>query len=157
MLDAFVIVVSLAGINGMIITSSRLTYAMGQHHRLFRSLAKTDTEHGTPYVAIALISGLSALLVWLGTFHRLLFFTGVVVWLFFALITGSLFILRRKDPERSRPYRVWGYPFTPLIFLGICVMLFMNTVMAYPIQSLIGLVLVLVGVPVYLVSGRLKP
>jgi len=155
-LDAFVMIVSLAGINGMIMTGSRLTVAVAEDRAVFRFLAQSADRHRAPYRAIILISGLSFLMVAWGTFHRLLFFTGVAVWLFFALVTGSLFILRYKFPELTRVYRVKLYPVIPLIFLATCILLFINTVLYYPYQSAIGLALVLSGLPLYALSRKLE-
>ena len=157
LLNGFVILASLAGINGMIITSSRLTLALARDNAIFRSLSKTKDGEETTHRAIICVTAISMVLVALGTFHRLLFFTGIIVWLFFALITVSLFLLRLRFPHMVRPYKVFLYPVTPLLFLLVCAMLFFYTFLTYPFQSLIGLGLLILGIPVYALSRRMGP
>ena len=91
--------------------------------------------------------------IW-GTFNKLLFFTGIVVWLFFALAVAGIFILRYKYPQLERPFKVWGYPVVPAVFVLICVSLVINTLFFYPIESLFGLCLLISGVPVFIFSQR---
>jgi APA family basic amino acid/polyamine antiporter len=95
------------------------------------------------------------LIIW-GTFNKLLFFTGVVVWLFFSLAVAGLFVLRYKFPQIERPFKVWGYPVIPAIFILICVALFINTIVFYPVESFIGLCLMMSGIPIFIFSQRRK-
>lgn len=150
--EAVVIIASLGCINAMIITGSRITFAMAADNPVFAHLGKTGLKHGSPVRAIALNAAWSSALVLFGTFNKLLFFTGILVWLFFAMAAAGIFILRRKFPDMHRPYRVWGYPVTPAIFILVCAALFFNTLMFNPVPSFWGLCLLASGVPVYLAS-----
>lgn len=156
MFEAIVIVSSITAINAMIITGSRLIYAIAQDNPIFSYMKKLSTKFGTPHRAIIIIAIWSVVLVLWGSFNRLLFFTGILVWLFFALVVAGLFILRRKFPYIKRRYTVWGYPVIPLIFIIISITLALNTFISYPRQSLIGLGLLMVGIPVYFISRRLQ-
>jgi APA family basic amino acid/polyamine antiporter len=71
------------------------------------------------------------------------------MWIFYALITGSIFIYRRKFPHLERPYRAWGYPVVPVIFLLVAAWLLYRTIVDSPKQSVTGLVLIAIGLPVY--------
>ncbi len=150
--EIIIIVSSLGCINAMIITGSRVTYAMAKDNVLFKYIGKVSAKYGTPHRAITINAAWSIVLITLGVFNKLLFFTGVIVWLFFAFIVGGIFILRYKFPDIERPYKVWGYPLVPVIFILICIALFINTIIFYPFQAFMGLCLLVSGIPVYLIS-----
>lgn len=153
-LEALVIISSLGCINGMIMTGSRVTYAMAKENTVFRHIGEINAKYRTPQRAIIINALWAAVLVILGTFNKLLFFSGALVWLFFALAGGGIFILRHKFPHIERPYKVWGYPLVPAIFILICIALFINTVIFYPFPSLIGLALALTGIPIFIISRK---
>ena len=118
---ALVCVSALSAVNGLIFTGSRITYAMGIEHPLWARLGRWNARHGTPIwsllvqalVTLALVVGFG---LREGAFGRLVTFTAPVAWFFFALVGMSLFVLRVRDPDVPRPYRVIFYPITPLIF-----------------------------------------
>ncbi|MCK4851713.1 MAG: amino acid permease [Candidatus Omnitrophica bacterium] len=152
--EALVIISALGCINGMIMTSSRITYAMGRDNPVFRYLGTVHERFRSPARSIIMNALWSSVLILWGTFTRLLFFTGVLIWLFFGMIAAGVFILRRRFPHIKRPHKVWGYPVTPLIFILGCAGLVVNTMIYYPFQSLIGICLMMSGIPVYLVSKK---
>ena len=151
-----IVIFSLGSINATVITGSRIFYAMSADNPIFRYIGNVDSKHGTPHRAIALTAMWSILLIAWGNFNKLLFFTGILVWLFFALAVFGIFILRRKFPNTERPYGVWGYPVVPIVFVLVCLGLFFNTLLLYPAQSITGLLILLSGLPVYFFSKRLK-
>ena len=69
--------------------------------------------------------------------------------MFYALVVVGLIILRRKQPGLKRPYRLWGYPITPLVFVGVAILVLINSIFTSPLPSLAGLAIILAGVPVY--------
>jgi len=151
--EALVIISSLGCINAMIITGSRVTYAMSKDNAFFNFLGKVNPRYATPLRALGINAVWSAVLIIWGTFNNILFFTGVLVWLFFALTVAGLFILRRKFADMKRPHRTWGYPVVPAVFVLICLSLVANILVHYPMQSLIGLSLAAAGVPVFFLSN----
>ncbi|MFH1247563.1 MAG: amino acid permease [Candidatus Omnitrophota bacterium] len=155
-LEILVIISSLGCINGMIITGSRVTYAMAKDNPIFRYLGEIDRKHSVPSRSILINAIWTTLLIIWGTFNQLLFFTGIAVWLFFALAVAGIFILRYKFPHVERPFKVWGYPIVPAVFVLICAALAINTLFFYPIESLLGLCLMISGVPVFILSQRRK-
>lgn len=152
--NVVVIVSSLGAINAMIITGSRITFAMAKDNAFFQYIGETDARYGVPRRALTINAIWAAALILWGTFNTLLFFTGILVWLFFALTVSAIFILRRKYPNIHRPYKVWFYPVTPLIFMFVCLFLSINTLICYPFQSFVGLCIVLSGIPVFMVSRK---
>jgi amino acid transporter len=154
-LEALVIISSLGCLNAMIITGSRVTYALAKDNRVFNYIGAVDSQFHTPLRAL-IINGLwSVLLIILGSFNKLLFFTGVLTWLFFALVVGGLFIIRRKHPAMERPYEAWGYPLVPALFILISLALFATTIFFYPLPSLFGLCLAMTGIPIFLISRKI--
>jgi len=79
------------------------------------------------------------------------------VFIFYGATTLGVFILRRKMPDAHRPYKVWGYPVVPAIFILFCIGLFVNTIVARPREAIIGMILILSGIPVYLWLQRKYP
>jgi amino acid transporter len=154
--EIFVIVSSIGCINAMIITGSRVTYAMAKDNAFFSYIGKVNVKYGTPQRAIIINAVWAIALIILGNFNKLLFFTGVLVWLFFALVAGGLFILRYKFPDIERSHKIWGYPLVPVIFILVCIALILNTVIYYTFPSIIGLCLAMAGIPVFIISQKKK-
>lgn len=152
LLEAMVIVSSLGCLNAMLLTGSRVTYAMAKDNAIFKYIGTVNPASGMPVRAIIINSVWAIVLIWLGTFNMLLFFTGIMVWVFFALTAGSVFILRHKFPKIERPYKVWGYPIVPAVFILICLALSINSMVHYPFQSLIGLCFAMTGIPLFFMT-----
>lgn len=153
-LEGLIILFSLGAINGMIITGSRITYAMGRDHAVFRFLGTIDPRFTTPLRSIVVNGCWAIVLIISGAFNQLLFFTGITIWVFFGLTSAGLIVLRRKYRDQDRPYRVWGYPLVPVLFTVICFILVLNTAVSYFLEALIGLCLIMIGIPVYLFSRK---
>jgi amino acid transporter len=82
--------------------------------------------------------------------------TAAVFWMFFCLTGVALFVLRWKDPDTPRPFRVPGYPVVPLIFCGWCAYMVVGTVMYDPVKSMIGLMILAAGLPLYFLPQKLR-
>jgi APA family basic amino acid/polyamine antiporter len=127
---------------------------MAKDNPFFDYLSEIDSRRGTPIRAIVINTIWSAGLILWGDFHKLLYLTGIVFWLFFAMVVIGLFILRKKNPNIERPFSVWGYPVVPAIFIACCLLLMANTLVFSPRESVLGLSLMLSGIPVYFFSTR---
>ena len=105
--------------NGLILTGARLAYAASAEHRRLRWIARIHPRTHTPVNALSLqcLLSLTAILV-LPDPYALLIYTSLAYWLFAALMAAAVLVLRRKEPRRQRPFRVWGYPLTPLMFIA---------------------------------------
>lgn len=144
--------------NGLILTSPRVYYAMAQDGVFFRRLAEVHPRFQTPALAVIAGCAWSILLAVTGTFEQLLTYVVFTGWIFYALGAASVFVYRRREPDTPRAYRVPGYPFTPLLFVLAASALVVNTVITQPRRALVGLALVVTGVPVYLIwQGRRAP
>jgi amino acid transporter len=154
-----VAVSALTSINATMIVGARTGYAMGRDWRPLAWLARWDGRRGTPAVAMLLQCGAALLLVGLGAalgggFRAMVEFTAPVFWLFFLLSGISLFVLRRREPDHARPYRVPLFPLLPLLFCASCAYMLWSSLSYVSSQSLGGLNAAWIGVAV-LAAGLL--
>jgi APA family basic amino acid/polyamine antiporter len=96
----------------------------------------------------------ASVLVLSGTFDQLTDMLVFTVFIFYGATSLGVFILRRKMPDAPRPYKVWGYPVVPAIFIAFCICLFFNTIITRPREAAIGMILILTGIPVYFLLQR---
>jgi amino acid transporter len=141
-------------LNGYILTGGRILYALGQDHALFASLSRIDARFHTPARALWLVAAISIALVFTKTFDQIMTYSTVAISVFFLLTVFGVMVLRARQPARPRPYRVWGYPATPLVYGLIVAGFIVDVVIKEPVESLFGLGLVAVGLPLYLWSQR---
>lgn len=147
---AITVIVSTLGANAAVILSgSRVMYAMAERGLFFSSAALVHPRFRSPHVAVMLLTLWSSILALSGTYEQL--FTYVVfASVVFSLLGGlALFQLRRARPNAKRPYRVWGYPLVPAVFVLGAFVLIVNTLTQRPIESLSGLALLAIGLPAY--------
>jgi APA family basic amino acid/polyamine antiporter len=141
--------------NGLILSGARVYYAMARDG-LFFARAGTLSDRGVPAFALVIQSVWTSVLCLTGTYNQLLDYVIFAALLFYALTTIGLFILRAKRPDEPRPYRAVGYPVLPGLYIllasGVAVTLLLAD--KTRVQALSGLVLVLLGVPVYLLWRR---
>src|SRR5579859_1894189 len=149
------ILLSIAGaINGFIITAPRLCFAMARDGLMFRRFAEIHPRHQTLSFGIAAQAIWTALLVLTGTFETLVPYAMIAAWFFYGLAVAGVVILRRKYPDRARPYRMWGYPLTPWLFTAVAAWFVANTWITQPWPSTVAFLIVLSGVPVYFLWRR---
>ena len=104
----------------------------------------------TPLVAVVAQGVWASLLVLSGRFNQLVNYTGFAVVLFAGVAVASLFVLRRRDPDAPRPFRAWGYPVAPLVFVLASLLIVLNALLFSPATSGAGLLVIAAGVPIYL-------
>lgn len=156
-ISALVCVSALGAVNGLIFTGARISYAVGKDHRLFRPLGRWHANTGTPVRALLLQAAIAiALIVSLGSFLNAVLYTAAPVYLFYLATTLSVIVLRRKDPLAKRPYRMWGYPFTTVVFCITCAFLACSAIAYKPWITLAAMLILLGGIPLYALSNRLK-
>ncbi len=120
---------ALGAVNGLIFTGARITYAMGAHHPAFRLVGTWNGRLGTPVWALVLQGSLSlAIIVLARSFIDAILYSAPVVWLFFLATALSVFLLRRRDRNTPRPYKVTGYPVTTIVFCVCCVFMLYSSV-----------------------------
>ena len=150
-----VMISAFATLNGSILSGSRIPFAQARDGLFPRFLGQIHPRTHTPAWAITAQALVASLLALSGQYESL--FTKVIFaeWLFYMLVTAGIFILRRREPALERPYRTWGYPVVPAIFVVLAGLLLVNTWIERRSDSLWGLVIVATGVPVfYLLKHR---
>jgi APA family basic amino acid/polyamine antiporter len=157
---AFLICLSVLGVtNASILAPPRMTFAMAQEGIFFTFAGKIHSKYNTPGNAMLLHLGWMIVMVFSGSFYILADMYIFVTWLFNLMLVAGVFVLRKKMPDAVRPYKVWGYPFVPIIAL-LCTSLYLgitlyNDIMAYTsgktnlINSVFGIAITAVGIPFY--------
>src|SRR5437667_1144373 len=147
-LVAIAILISIfSATNGLTLTAPRVYYAMARDGVFFHQLAKVHPRFRTPAFAVVAGSVWAIVLAATGTFEQLLTYVVFTGWLFYALGAASIFIFRRKSASQESPYRVPGYPWTPLLFIVAAAALVINTIATQFGRAAIGLGMVLLGTP----------
>ncbi|HJR15442.1 MAG TPA: amino acid permease [Gemmatimonadales bacterium] len=160
LLSLAVAVSALGSANATIITGARTTYALGRDFGAFHLLGRWNDQGSTPVNALFLQGVLALILVAFGAvarggFETMVAYTAPVFWFFLALAALSVIVLRQREPERVRPFRVPLYPFTPLVFFGAALFMLYSSVRYAGTGALVGVAVMLAGVPVlFLVRAR---
>ena len=136
---------------GLLLGGARVFYAMAQDGLFLKSAGTLHPRYRTPAVALAIQGIWIAVLCLSGTFAQLVDFTLAASLIFYVLTPIALFVLRFRHPELERPVRVWGYPVVPALYTLATAAVGLDLVLLRPAYTLPGLVLVLLGIPVYLV------
>ena len=155
---------TLGAVNGNVLPCARITYAMGNENHFFAWAGKVHPRFKTPGNALWLHAIWSCLFVLTGTFDMLTDLFVFITWIFYGFAGYGIFILRRKMPDAHRPYKVWGYPYIPVVFIAFTLFYFFmtlyNDITGYlsgktpVVNSLLGLLLLASGVPVYIYLKR---
>jgi APA family basic amino acid/polyamine antiporter len=147
-----VITISILGaLNVVTMLGPRIYYAMARDGVFFKGLAKVHPTFNTPMNAIILQCVWACFLLVTGTFGTLFTYVSVIITLFSAFTVGSVIVLRYKRPDLPRPYKLWGYPVVPLLFIAIHLWIVWGSVTQNPFESLMGLFIVCLGIPAYLI------
>jgi APA family basic amino acid/polyamine antiporter len=141
-------------INGTVLGGPRAYFAMARDGVFFPSVGKVHPRYRTPAAALLIQGVWAILLASSGTYKQLYTYVIFTGWLFYASATFAVVVLRRKRPDLSRPYRVWGFPVVPLVFSAAALAIVGNALIRSPLESGIGLALVLAGVPIFLIWQR---
>jgi len=134
-------------INNMLL--SRSMYALSRDGLLFDALGEVSKKTHVPLKAVVVQALSSMILVFFGSYDVLTDYYIFALWIFYALAVAAVFVFRRKQPNADRPYRTFGYPLVPILFLIVTAWLLINTLLTSPIRSMIGLGLIALGLPFY--------
>lgn len=152
-ISILILITTLGCTNATILSGSRPIYAMAREGLFFKSASKLNKSNA-PGNALLYQCIWACLLVLSGTFDQLTDMIIFAVFIFYGATTLGVFILRKKMPLAVRPYKVWGYPIIPAIVILFCLGLFFNTIYSRPREAAIGLVLILTGVPFYILFNK---
>lgn len=139
---------SLGTLHTSILSASRIPYAMAKDGMLFKPFERLSIN-SVPINGVLFQGVWATVLALSGSFDTLTDYVIFGSWIFYALIGSSIFVFRRTEPNAERPYRAWGYPIVPIIFLLVSGWLLINTMITAPKQSFIGIGLIILGLPVY--------
>jgi len=145
----------LVTLNGTIMSGARVPYAVARDGYFFRALAEVHPRFHTPSVAIIAQAVLSVVLLLLGANFRQLFSLAIFAeWLFYMITGSTIFVFRTRNPDAPRPYRMWGYPVVPAVFVVVATALLCYTFKNDWPNSGYGLLVILAGIPVFLAFAR---
>ena len=151
-----IMISTLGSNNGIVLTAARIPYAMARDGLLPRALARVNPRFVTPVTSLVVQGVIAIALTWISiepswkdTYGRLFTYVVLGEFIFYALSAGAVIVLRRRAPEMPRPYRTWGYPVTPLVFVLFSVWLIWNTAREQLLDFAVGMALMLVGLPWY--------
>ncbi len=145
----------LVTLNGTVMSGARVPYAVARDGYFFRALAEVHPSFHTPSIAIAVQAILAIVLLLLGGSFRQFFSLAIFAeWLFYMIAGSTVFVFRRRDPSARRPYRVWGYPAVPLLFVLASAVLLYYTFTDNLRNSAMGSLVILAGIPVFYLFAR---
>jgi len=144
-----ILISTLGANNGIVLTAARIPYAMARGGMFFRAQGIVHPRYGTPTVALITQGVIAAALTAWGTYDQLFTYVVFAQFVFYALSAGAVIRLRKTAPQVARPYRTWGYPLTPIVFIAFAAWLVYNTIVQSPKDSAIGAGLILIGLPGY--------
>jgi len=150
-----ILITTLGCTNATILASARPYYAMAKENLFFKSAGSLNKAN-TPANSLIWQGVWASVLVLSGTFDQLTDMIIFAVFIFYGATSLAVFILRRRMPDAPRPYKVWGYPIVPAIFIVFCMVLVFNTIFTRPREAVLGLILIFSGLPVYWYLHRKK-
>ncbi|HTJ42342.1 MAG TPA: amino acid permease [Kofleriaceae bacterium] len=155
-MSAAFVLSALGAMNGSILTSARVPYAMASDGLFFRQLARVSPRTHVPVVAVIVQGVWACVLASTGSFDQLTDMVVFASWVFYALATAGVIVLRRRLPDAPRAFKVPGYPWLPVLFIVTATALLVDTVWLQPARSAIGLGFIAAGFPAYLLFRRAK-
>jgi APA family basic amino acid/polyamine antiporter len=152
-ISILILITTLGCTNASILTGARPYYAMSRDRLFFPAIGKLNHAN-VPSNSLLWQGVWASALVLSGTFDQLTDMIIFAVFIFYGATSLGVFVLRRKMPDAYRPYKVWGYPVVPALFVVFCLVLFFNTIATRPREAAIGMTLILSGIPVFLFLQR---
>lgn len=144
-----VIISTFGALNGSILATARIPYAMARANLFFKSLGNVHPKFGTPHISLIVQGVWSCVLVLSGSFDTITDYVIFASWLFYAMGAFGVFVLRKKMPDEHRPFKAWGYPYAPAFFVLFAIVFLMNSVIADTQNAMMGLILIASGLPFY--------
>jgi len=149
LISVVVIISTFGSLNGSILAGPRVYYAMAKDGLFFQGVAKVHPKFHTPGFAIVIQAVWAAILTLSGSFEQLFTFVMFMAIIFWITAAMAVFKLRKKFPELPRPYKTWGYPVVPIIFIIASVGILLNTLIEKPVESFAGIAFTALGIPAY--------
>jgi APA family basic amino acid/polyamine antiporter len=145
----------LATLNGTVMSGGRVPFAVARDGYFFKALGEVHPKFHTPALALVIQAAVAVLLILFGGAFRELFSLAIFAeWLFYMVASSTIFVFRNRDPKAPRPYRTAGYPIVPALFIGTAAVLLCYTFASNLRNSMAGVFVILLGIPVYLWFAR---
>jgi APA family basic amino acid/polyamine antiporter len=145
---------AIGALHGSILSNARVPFAMARDGLFFARLGELSEKSRVPVWSIIVQAVWASVLAVSGSFDQLTDYVIFASWIFYGLTTSSVFVLRRKLPQAERPYRTLGYPVMPFLFVLVAVWLIINTLQTSPVESMVGILLIALGLPLYFYYRR---
>ncbi len=155
LISSLIAIVLVSTVSAMIMTGPRVYHTIGQDFPLFKKLS-SESARGTPLIAICLQAIISIVIVFTATFDMLLNYIGFTLSLSTGLTVAGVIVLRNREPDLKRPYRTWGYPVTPILFIMLSLWMVMHNLIIRPFESIIGIMTIVIGIIIYIVANHSK-
>ncbi len=149
-ISAMVMISTFGAVNATSMTTARVFFAMAKDKMFFKGVEKVHPKYKTPGRSLMIQAVWASILTLTGTYDQIFTYVIFAGWIFYALGGYAIFILRKKMPDAVRGYRVPGYPYVPIVFIVVATWFVTNTIISQTTDSIVGLFLVLAGVPFYL-------
>jgi APA family basic amino acid/polyamine antiporter len=154
-LVTIVILLSIIGaVNGWLLTQPRVYFAQARDGLFFRKFGAVHPRFRTPAFSILMQFVWSSVLLLTGSFELLISYAMFAIWVFYGLSTAAVIVLRRTQPQRPRPYRMWGYPITAILFVATATWFLLNMLIEKPGPSLVAAAIIIAGAPAYFIWTR---
>jgi len=157
LMAAVMMLSSWGSLQSSILGTARIPYAMARDGVFFQSLARVSKNTRVPVISLVVQGIWAAVLTLSGSFDQLTDMAIFAFWLFYGLVAASVFVFRWREPNANRPYKTWGYPVVPGLFVLTTICLIGITIFNYPKRSLAGLAIIAAGLPVYFYFSRKNP
>ncbi len=154
LIAAVMMLSSWGSLQSSILGTARIPYAMAKDGVFFETLARVSKNTKVPVISLIVQGVWAAVLTLSGSFDQLTDMAIFAFWLFYALVAGAVFVFRWREPNAHRPYKTWGYPIVPALFILTSIYLIATTIYNYPARSIAGLLLIAAGLPIYFYFAR---
>lgn len=155
-LTAAILISVFGALNGTIFVGARVYYAMAKDKLFFKKVGEIHPKYKTPGFAIIIQAVWASILALTGSFEQILTYVIFVSMIFWIAAAASVYTIRKKFPDLKRPYKTWGYPYTPAIFILVSLGILINTLIESPMESIAGIGLLIIGIPVYYYWSKKK-
>lgn len=144
-----VIISTFGALNGSLLATARVQFAMARTKLFFKPLGEIHPKFSTPHISLIVQGFWSAMLVMSGSFDTITDYVIFASWLFYMMGAYGVIVLRKKMKDVPRPYKVWGYPYTPILFVVFSALFLLNTIISDTENAMMGVILIAIGLPVY--------
>jgi APA family basic amino acid/polyamine antiporter len=149
LLSGAIVAMAIGSASAAVVPPARIAYAMARDGMLPAKFGRVHPRFRTPALSIAIFAVWTSILCLSGRYEQLFVYATFAIVLAYVAAGVSIFVFRKRRPDADRPYRCWGYPWTPLLFVGSSLAVAIATIAAQPKETLAGLAIMAAGIPVY--------